>query len=90
MSHIKALFDTLTEKERKVLGLIAINQDGGHSPVILIKLLKLGLIESHRDPFLTRRFGLRNVNRYRMPMPIHLNWCEWCSENITEEEMISD
>jgi hypothetical protein len=87
MSHYKALFDTLNDKQRTVLGMIAINQDGGHHPATLKCLEDLGLIEPYNDEFLISRFGIMKVKRYLVPLPVHINWCEWCAENCPEEEV---
>lgn len=86
MSHYKALIDTLNEHQRNVLGLIAINQDGGHHPATLTVLENLGLIEQYNDEFLLSRFGIMKIKRYLVPLPVHIAWCSWCKENCPEGE----
>lgn len=74
-------FDKLTEKQREVLGAIAINQDGGHNRNTLRSLVKLELIEEVAEPEIHN--GMRFVIiRYTMPLPVHIRWCEWCSKNV--------
>lgn len=78
-------FDHLTEKQRDVLGQIAMNCDLGHHPWTLAVLLKKGLIEEHveerRD-----RLGTFCVKRYSVPIHVHVRWCQWCSEHYSEED----
>lgn len=84
--------DKLSEKQRHVLGMIAINEDTGHPPATIRALIKKGLIDSFEEEI----FGRGNspidriplvVTRYYVPLPIHIIWCEWCSQNISEEDI---
>jgi hypothetical protein len=86
VSHYKAIFDVLTDKQRDVLGAIAINQDGGHHPKTLAALRKFGLI-SRREEFKGGWFPM-TVVRYDVPVDIHIAWCEWCSEHLTGEDTL--
>lgn len=75
-------FDALTETQQRVLGEIAINQDGGHPLKTIKELLINGLIEKYKESS-TGRF--LTIIRYRVPLPIHIRWCEWCSTQVDDE-----
>ncbi len=84
-------FNTLTKKQQDVLGYIAINQDEGHDPKTTAALEELGLIEGYEEEI----FGKGDspidrmpmvVRRFAVPLPIHMAWCFWCSENISDED----
>ena len=52
---------------------------GGH--MILRKLKERGVIVDAPPKTLGRdRFGLIQVPDWDVPLPIHAQWCEWCSE----------
>jgi hypothetical protein len=81
-------FDKLTVSQRRVLGCIAIGQDGMHHPRVLAKLESLGLIYSYdetlpptkscRLPMTIKRWDIASI-------AIHMEWCEWCSKHVTQE-----
>lgn len=75
-------FDALTPAQQRAAGNVAINLDSGESPRVLARLEQLGVIESYSEnhgghPPLT-------VTRYRMPLAVHLAWCEWCTRTLDE------
>jgi len=78
MTADKIDFDSLTAKQREVLGFIAINEDGGHHPRVLESLVKKGLIVERVE----KRSGGLGVKRYSVPIPVHVQWCEYCSINV--------
>lgn len=80
--------DRLTEGQRETLGWIAINRDGGHSRQRLAALERRGMIESS-DEQIPSGIGalMMTVKRYRVLLPWHYAWCEWCSRNVTDEEL---
>lgn len=71
-------FDALSAAQQRVAGNVAINLDLGHPPRVLARLVELGLIE----PYEERQGGHPplTVTRYRMPLAVHLAWCEWCTK----------
>lgn len=75
------MFRACNERQQAVLGAIAMNQDGGHHPATLKTLVKRGLIERYTE---TRpsQFGMMHVYRHRMPLAIHIAWCEFCSKEL--------
>ena len=84
-------FDALTENQRHVLGCVAMGQDGGHARASLLSLEKRGLIAGEdvemrgngRSPI--DRIPMK-VRRYYVPIPVRIQWCEWCSEHCEEVE----
>ena len=68
-------FRNLPQAQAAVFEQIAVNNDGGHNPNTIKALLRKGLIaqtEERSGPFVTFR--------YYVPIPIHMEWCRWCSE----------
>ena len=84
-------FKNLTDSQCIAFGLIALDSDNGHNPMVLRSLMDKGLIEEYEDEIRGRgsspidRIPM-TVKRYRVPIAMHICWCEWCSENIKWEE----
>ncbi len=76
-------FGRLTEKQQQVLGLIAMNEDAGHHPQVLKSLVNKGLIEAYKEDS-HDRYGKLVITKYRMPLPVHIEWCNWCSKQYEE------
>jgi hypothetical protein len=75
--------DALSLRQREVLGEIAIGQDGGHNKRILQVLAEKGLIVGYQQalpghPPVT-------VTRWEVPLDVHIQWCEWCTQRVDEE-----
>lgn len=77
-------FNKLTKAQRRVLGLIAINQDEGHHPRTLEALLKKGLIRRTAQ-ILPGPLPVR-VYIYYVPIHVHIAWCQWCCDHPDEED----
>ena len=77
-------FSQLTAPQRHVLGMCAIQQDGGHSQRTLDKLVGFGMLEI-REVLLG--YPPMTIKRYDVPLYVHMLWCAWCSNNVTEEEL---
>ena len=30
-------------------------------------------------------FGAVSIPQYAVPINVHMQWCEWCAENVTDE-----
>lgn len=71
-------FRGLTNRQAEVFEAIAINRDSRHSSRTLGKLLQSGLIEQY-----PQRDGIVMIHRYRVPVSVHIEWCQWCSENFS-------
>ena len=78
-----------TKAQIKAFELIAVNQTKGHHPKVIKALSEKGLIA------FTIHSGSGRLGRFSwkepfVPIPIHMQWCEWCAENVkSEEEAIS-
>lgn len=70
-------FNKLSEKQHEAL-VRAVLGDNDHQihPGTANSLVKRGLIQ----PYDAIVRGLR-VTRYKMPIPVHIEWCEWCDTN---------
>ena len=77
----KAIFEQIATGNYELSGLRA-------APKSIAKLLEMGVIVRSEDKIVCQdRFGTVKVPSYYVPLPIHFAWCEWCSENITDEEL---
>lgn len=57
------------------------------TPKTLARLVERGVIVRAADKALGRdRFGTISIPQYHVPLPIHWQWREWCSENIGDGE----
>jgi hypothetical protein len=78
----------LTKRAREVFEQIAIESDGGHNPQIVASLLRAGVIEQHDDVVPSGFRGVpMTIHRYTVPLSVHLNWCLWCGENVTDADI---
>jgi hypothetical protein len=85
------IIDKLSNKQRHVLGMIAMNEDGGHPPRTILSLLKLNLIVAYKEQMVGKGKSVVDripltVTRYDVPTPVHIAWCEWCSKHHSEED----
>lgn len=81
MTHTPHPYINRTRSMRAVFEAIAVGCDLGHSCLTIRALLKAGLIVVTRP----RSIGVVNpvmVARYAVPWPVHMQWCQWCSENV--------
>lgn len=71
----------LTKSQRAVFEQIAVGNSRGHSSKTIKKLLeKEAIIQTGREVLGRDRFGEISVPVYAVPLPLHIEWCEWCSE----------
>lgn len=85
-------FRGLSATRSKVFESIAIGGGGeGCHPMVLKYLEDNGFIESVERPI----YGNGNsaidhipvmVKDYYVPIPVHMEWCEWCSKQFKEQE----
>ena len=77
----------LAQSTVDVFEAIAISQDPPFRPAAIRTLMKRGLIvcigerEVHRD-----RFGVTMAPVYGVPIPVHMQWCQWCAENVKDDD----
>ncbi len=79
MGKILDIIQTLTPKQQDTLSRIAIDDDNGVNPSIANVLIKKGLIEKFEE-----KNGMLTIYRYRVPLSVHIAWCEWCSKQFDE------
>jgi len=70
-------FSKLSKTQLSVFEQICINNDAGHSQQTLRSLIRLGLIVEYHQ-----RDGLFAIKRYRVPILVHMEWCQWASDEI--------
>lgn len=75
--EIKNMINKLTDKQLFVFECIAMNIVDCHPRQILESLLKKELIELH-----IQQIGNSPIKHYLVPIPIHMAYCEWCSEKL--------
>ena len=80
---IKKAIKLLKPGQRAVFDQICVGNDGGHHPRTLDLLFRKGLVEWY-DEDLGGRPPM-TVKRYVVPIPIHMAWCEVCSEDAGDE-----
>jgi hypothetical protein len=71
----------MTKSETKAFEAIAINLTPSCSKKTLIRLLERGVIvkQEKRVPF-CEGLPAAVVDQYYVPIPIHMQWCEWASQ----------
>lgn len=70
----------MTAAQRKAFELIAISQPPLCGKPTIDALLKAGLIERGEDEERRDAMGVYTIPSFFVPLPIHFQWCEWCSE----------
>ena len=67
---------------------IAIGQTKGIPLHIEARLKREGLIKVTGMYVVSRAaFGPIKLPVYEVPLPIHIQWCAWCAENVSDEEL---
>ncbi len=82
-NEFKTAIKGLTVKQKNVMGMVAMNRDGGHHPKTLAVLVERGLIDEYDERLGGRgeRFPI-TIKRYEMPIHVHIPFCRWCSTNF--------
>lgn len=71
----------MTPAQRRDFELIAINERPRGGYVTLKALKAKGLIEEDEPRIVGRdRFGDIKIPQWSVPLPVHMQWCKWCSE----------
>lgn len=72
----------LSKAHREAFERIAVNQAPGCTRPTIDALLKAGVIE--HGPKETRQdaLGVYQIPSFVVPLLVHMQWCEWCSENV--------
>jgi len=77
-------FRGLPKKQAEVFEQIAVGKDGGHHPATLNALGRKRLIKFAEKTLRSDALGAIIVQVPYVPIPIHVEWCEWCAD-IEEE-----
>lgn len=64
---------------------IAVNDPPCTSAASIARLLQLGMIERAPDKQLRDEIGPYAVPQYYVPRPVHMQWCQWCSEQPSDD-----
>lgn len=70
--------------QREAFERIAVGQEPGCYWKTIDALLKHGLIERGQGEMRRDARGVYEIPKYFVPLPIHAQWCAWCSENVKE------
>lgn len=88
MKATKHPCDGLTKAQREAFESIAVGQCLGFHFTTYQKLLAKRLIERLPDKVVGKDiFGPIRLPDYQVPLPVHIQWCQWCDENVTDEMM---
>lgn len=69
-----------TKAQRNAFERIATGDDSRVHPETAKALIAKGLIESEMVTVGHDRFGAITVASYTVPLLLHMQWCQWCSE----------
>jgi hypothetical protein len=70
----------LTKAQRAAFEQIAINQVPQCKWDTIDALLKAGVVERGKGEVRRDAMGTYEIPYFFVPLPIHMQWCEWCSE----------
>jgi hypothetical protein len=70
----------LTKAQRDAFEAVAVNQVPNCKWDTIDALLKAGVIERGPDDVRCDAMGVYHVPSFFVPLPIHMQWCAWCSE----------
>ena len=77
----------LSDAQRRAFDQCCINNGMGHNPRTMAALERKRLVVPHevvlREP--TGRWPVTVID-YEVPLPVHITWCEWCAEQLDEDE----
>ncbi len=79
----------MTRGQRDAFEQIAVNQHPRCKWPTIDVLLKAGVIEQGESEKRRDAVGTYEIPNFFVPLPIHMQWCEWCaeqSENRQEAE----
>lgn len=78
----------MTKTQREAFERIAINKHPRCKWSVIDKLIERGVIE--RGPDETRRdaMGAYHIPSFRVPLMVHAQWCEWCSEQPETQDVL--
>ena len=87
-THLRHPCSGMSTAAKRAFEAIAVNEEPRCAQKTLDALQDCGLIERLCDRVVGRdAFGLIKVPVYAVPLPIHVAWCEWCAENVKDEDI---
>lgn len=75
----------MTKAQIAAFEAIAVNAPPCCHPETIDALLKKGVIERGDDVEKQDGFGKYSLPQYFVPVAIHMQWCEWCSQQIESD-----
>ena len=83
-TNYKPVIKKLSKKQREVLDQICINNDRGHSSIILKSLIRKELVQM----YVQKLDVMCGIYRYTFATyGVHMAWCEVCAEENPEEDI---
>jgi hypothetical protein len=70
-----------SKRQHEAFERIAMGDDTYLHPATIGALVNAGLVEMRWE-----KDGPYSVGRYHIATPVHMQWCQWCSENVKDEE----
>ena len=77
-------FRNLTKAQNEAFERIACSMEPACSGRTITALLDAGLILESRRTIGRDALGPIQICEYSVPIPIHMEWCEWCLEQLDE------
>lgn len=75
----------MTKVQRDAFEAIATNQTPQCGWKSIDALLKAGVIERGGSEKRRDALGTYEIPSFSVPLPVHMQWCEWCAEQPGEE-----
>lgn len=66
---------------------VAVDQEPRAARSTLAMLVRRGLLTPHQQCDRNGDFGVFTWTSYTVPTNIHMQWCKWCHENVTDAEI---
>lgn len=79
----------LTQTQREAFEQIAISQPPQCGWRSIDALLKAGVIERGKDDVRRDAMGFYRIPHFFVPLIVHMQWCDWCSEQPENQEALS-
>lgn len=70
----------MTKAQISAFEMIAIGENPMVGEKTIAKLLERGVIVQGPDRIFQTALGPLHCKQYEIPIPIHMQWCEWASE----------
>ena len=81
--NLNKTFRNLSPTQSAVFEQIAIGRDEGHNQRTLDTLMKKKLITQSQESGVDH-IGQFYIYRYEVPLDVHMEWCAWCTSQLSE------